>query len=589
MLLRRIFDNYIRLINDEKEIYEPILLRFFSYLENTVFDIVRFYQTLYITDIEINEEIKPNSPVGKMLRILELLPEHIVERDKINILCKEVRVIYNYRNQIVHYRLPDNNINIADNVDSLCSIIENMADIHKDSIVDKIKNGDIDKLPIALGVIGDFGLINDSLFQDALSMRISGCGNHEVIIAYIDCISKQDDIKKAERVINIIETHGNAKLDEYKNEIIKRLYRTFFFDMKSSETITTRDVKDSEINENAENIIKEDTFTLKISKLCELIKQYVEKSNLESLFPEHYDGDFDEKILEYCLENDPEEIFNDLFSLFTIQKVAKEMNIVNYKNCSKKDLIEKVLYLYGFTTRTEIKGINYSIKTLNEAVSKIKFINICDEKEIIGLGMSSFIELEKVLKDIIFFYSICLFGEKYRDFLEANVDKSLGGDKGINNLMLGRIIELINNINTFIRSNEDYIKKMKALFGRESIINNSDLGNYIKAIQCYRVSFSHSNSDKKLSAQELYDQAIQSTEKIRSFLELIRKKNIYPKTVYITQFIEDHYGRRFVFAIDEEGNHLKIFTQEKVDPRYIHYMHGKFNPVILEPILIPRK
>jgi hypothetical protein len=49
----------------------------------------------------------------------------------------------------------------------------------------------------------------------------------------------------------------------------------------------------------------------------------------------------------------------------------------------------------------------------------------------------------------------------------------------------------------------------------------------------------------------------------------------------------DRWGRQVISAVDDEGNHERIFTDEALLPGETYFMHPLTNPLRVDPILVP--
>jgi hypothetical protein len=73
-----------------------------------------------------------------------------------------------------------------------------------------------------------------------------------------------------------------------------------------------------------------------------------------------------------------------------------------------------------------------------------------------------------------------------------------------------------------------------------------------------------------------------------AFLEYLSRPEgrVFPRVILIESIQFDRWGRKVIHAVDDEGNHERIFTDEAVHPGETYFMHPLTNPLRVDPILV---
>jgi hypothetical protein len=55
----------------------------------------------------------------------------------------------------------------------------------------------------------------------------------------------------------------------------------------------------------------------------------------------------------------------------------------------------------------------------------------------------------------------------------------------------------------------------------------------------------------------------------------------------VESFVTDHFGRRYVYCRNDQGQLEKVFTNVAVDPSRHYFFYPTTNPMRIYPILVP--
>jgi O-acetyl-ADP-ribose deacetylase (regulator of RNase III) len=125
-----------------------------------------------------------------------------------------------------------------------------------------------------------------------------------------------------------------------------------------------------------------------------------------------------------------------------------------------------------------------------------------------------------------------------------------------------------------------------ALFKRD-VAPTSLLPSGADGIAALRNAFSHYRPHD--AGRPLAEQGRKFLDEADAFLEYLSRPEarVFPRIILIESIQYDRWGRQVISAVDDEGNHERIFTDEAVLPGQTYFMHPLTNPLRVDPILVP--
>jgi hypothetical protein len=89
--------------------------------------------------------------------------------------------------------------------------------------------------------------------------------------------------------------------------------------------------------------------------------------------------------------------------------------------------------------------------------------------------------------------------------------------------------------------------------------------------------------------RSLAEQGRKFLDEADAFLEYLSRPEtrVFPRIILIESIQYDRWGRKVTHAVDDEGNHERIFTDETILPGETYFMHPLTNPLRVDPILVP--
>lgn len=125
-----------------------------------------------------------------------------------------------------------------------------------------------------------------------------------------------------------------------------------------------------------------------------------------------------------------------------------------------------------------------------------------------------------------------------------------------------------------------------ALFKRD-VAPTSLLPSGADGIAALRNAFSHYRPQD--AGRPLVEQGRKFLDEADAFLEYLSRPEgrVFPRIILIESIQYDRWGRQVISAVDDEGNHERIFTDVAVLPGETYFMHPLTNPLRVDPILVP--
>jgi hypothetical protein len=122
---------------------------------------------------------------------------------------------------------------------------------------------------------------------------------------------------------------------------------------------------------------------------------------------------------------------------------------------------------------------------------------------------------------------------------------------------------------------------------RRDVAPTSLLPHGADGLAALRNAFSHYRPHE--AGRSLVEQARKFLDEADAFLKYLSRPEarVFPRIILIESIQYDRWGRQVISAVDDEGNHERIFTDEGVLPGETYFMHPLTNPLRVDPILVP--
>lgn len=210
--------------------------------------------------------------------------------------------------------------------------------------------------------------------------------------------------------------------------------------------------------------------------------------------------------------------------------------------------------------------------------------------------MEAYARTEAILKDLLRFY-ICLFlkvqnrlpfeEEQQFEAVEKFVREELGFKFGPSDMNLGQLIQAFNKVDSVTNRDSEFVELLQSHFGRNCVSPGG-----LKPIEVVlpkRKLFGH-DAEGHTTPNNVPDsrQCLEILSQLLEFASFLEKEGIYPRVVRFVAEVRDEYGRRYLDAVDEEGQRWRIKAQEFVHMEASYFMQPVTTPVATYPLLIEK-
>ena len=311
-------------------------------------------------------------------------------------------------------------------------------------------------------------------------------------------------------------------------------------------------------------------------------------------------GDFQTKLLEYCITENPNVILLHLFGAPALRKIAKKLGFVNIDRIGDlNELVTLVLLGLGFSVPPKLIGLRHTLDSLYRFERDLKESSSIKQKS--GVMSQVYVETERLLRDLITFYMSFLWEkdiEKIEEELEDKAKeltpsqikikaltivarKRLGVKKPFDRLTFGQFVGIARELNRNIKETRSLERRIKKTFDREWLLPKDFLRS-LDEVSSYRACFVH---PKKFPGEETCHKIL---KKLSQLVQELADEKIYPIVLRITREIEDEYGKSYAEAIDENGDRWILYTEEWLDPAPPYFMYSKTPSIAINPVLIEK-
>jgi O-acetyl-ADP-ribose deacetylase (regulator of RNase III) len=302
-----------------------------------------------------------------------------------------------------------------------------------------------------------------------------------------------------------------------------------------------------------------------------------------------YIGDFDLKLVEYCLERDPVDTLREMFARPTLLTLCTELTRqprTDLLRSPDQELAQKILGSLGFAAIGRPEGIIHARTRIERAHNKLETAG--DTTAIRGAIVEGAQTFERIASDLLTLYAIVLFGQPWPNELRSR--KLLDEDATPDRLSLGSVIDALVRFDRFLAQRKEILpwtRWQELVQGRPLL---GDVGASAQQVTKVRNDVAHYRAHiERMNSQEL--RALGSEMFNRVLLPVVRHiegEGVYPRIIAVREYVRDAYGRRFVKAEDDRGEQHKIFTTEDLDPSLTYFMFPRTNPARIYPLLIAR-
>ena len=300
------------------------------------------------------------------------------------------------------------------------------------------------------------------------------------------------------------------------------------------------------------------------------------------------EGDLQLQIMTKCLNESPDTMLERLFGMPDLRKIAQGAGLVAIDSLSdKKALVELLLLKLGFSVPSPPQGL-ISVRRLIE--TNLRDMEALDLLGRVGRVTSAYVQLERLLKDLVFFYVSMLWDDEieYEDTwdLQALNDFILmrfKAHKYVNRLTFGELLGLLEQVGKEASNAEKQRKLLSELFGREKLLLDGQR-HLLAELSKRRALFTH-----HVSRPITPDDSRNTLQKMLELLSDLEASGVYPRLVLITTAITDQYGTRLLKAVDEESMPWTIRSNVYwISPAQHCFLIAETPGVAIHPVIVRR-
>ena len=304
---------------------------------------------------------------------------------------------------------------------------------------------------------------------------------------------------------------------------------------------------------------------------------------LESLRKAGYRGSDDACLMEYCLTCSPLDILRDHFTVRQLRIALQGYGVSTPGGGDISKTAEALLQHFGFRSERLPVGIERLAREVHGALTACELMSGAELRGTVGNIAT---EVEVLVFHFVRFLCRTVLGAEADVW--ATERAIIKESHTLRKASLGTLLETLDALSSTIR----------ALSGPARLSFERDFGegtqvpNGYTRLASFRNHFAHADLDGAFAPQS--DRAM-----ARDFFELANKlvgrfaeggdgaEPVYPRVIRVVEVAIDEWNRRIVTAVDDEGRHERIFTEQELLPGRVYLMRPISNPLRVDPILMP--
>lgn len=323
-----------------------------------------------------------------------------------------------------------------------------------------------------------------------------------------------------------------------------------------------------------------------------LIKELPKQELDEELKSKGYEsGPLKLRLHGQFLKTKPEEIINKMFGMPQLKSLAKELKFARTDVTSKDDLIRYLLIRLGFFIPTRVEGLTQHIEVLENYQKQVKGEKI--PEKVAGIMTNVYVIGEKILKDLIYFYSSCIWPEinnlenkesKVKE-VQKKIETELKGRKDpFSRPSFGVLVDILFEINEYTATNKKLKKLIQNEFGRKNLFPPNEL-DILRIINQNRSQFTHDSSEDTPST------ILSPFKIIGELINVVRKfqmRKIFPIAFFVQRQIINEYDVTYLEVRAEDGRDWTVKTDEWIKPGLTGLMYSKTDLTAINPQIIAK-
>jgi len=305
-----------------------------------------------------------------------------------------------------------------------------------------------------------------------------------------------------------------------------------------------------------------------------------------SLLEQGYKGNFDDRLLEYCVRlDDPG---RKLASLFRETELRIALGRLSGKvpdpTLYADVLAQRILEHIGFPAATPLQGlaaVRVRFETARRRVGLLERAALVGE--VVGLGVA----MESLLLIVLRFHCVRATGHAPDPWWRTVPSRT---PPTLEKPSLGTLVQAVQALDKEIRTASGVShERYRQLFGTPALY-----APVMRELPTLRNHFSHERSDDGGSPLPLADLRVYASSFIERGLEALTHLDapmgeagrVCPYLIRVERVVLDAWARRTIEATNDEGHHEVLFTEEDLRPGQVYLMTPLTNPLRVTPVLV---
>jgi len=217
---------------------------------------------------------------------------------------------------------------------------------------------------------------------------------------------------------------------------------------------------------------------------------------------------------------------------------------------------------------------------------------------VVGSVATAFVETERVLKDMIFFYGAHITHDEYeslqkRKYDIKNIEKEIlkicyGKNSHIQSIeraSFGQLVKILRLMEKHVEKKPELSKRISEFLGRNTILDpTGDILRMLDEISQHRKFYVHDVSKQGLRIPKPAIFVLNLMNKLAE-----RLKEVYPTPIFGARIVTDNFGTTYLIARDEQDKEYTIYMSEYLDEEILQHqylMKSSSSLIVLNPILV---
>lgn len=297
---------------------------------------------------------------------------------------------------------------------------------------------------------------------------------------------------------------------------------------------------------------------------------------VERLRASGYEGGDDLCLLEYCAEASPVDVLRDVFSGSQMRRVLRGHGVDVPHHATPTDVAMRLAEVLGFRVPRRVLGV----RDVRQRIARASNAHALGSGELAVEATAITTGMESILRTYLTFFVRTYFGASPQRW--AQDQGLLSGGKTVDRASLGLLVAMLDHVKVAAEREPDQaaIAHVRERAGDPVELPTDDC----RRLAELRNTLVHDVS--LLEVDELRRHVVELCEVAASVLDALEAQHVHPRLVTVRRVVTDQWGRRTVQAEGEDGNDVRIFTDEDLQPGMRYLMRSRTNPLCVDPILV---